>query len=63
MDDGYREMIPDQPAGSSAYSWDFLCDLLDRGGWRILSKEGKEPRGGVPIQDSLVCAPTSWIKA
>lgn len=56
MSEGYREMIPDNPTGFSAYSYDFIRLLLKSADWLILSQEGKEP-GGVPIQDSILCAP------
>jgi SAM-dependent methyltransferase len=64
MPDDYRELDP-QPAGHSAYSWGFLCRLLERSGWRVLSTAGKSPRAAngrkAPIQDSVLCAPASGI--
>ncbi len=56
MEENYRELIPDQPTGRSAYSPDFLQQLVERSGWQVLSREGKRPRG-IPIQDSLLCTP------
>jgi SAM-dependent methyltransferase len=56
MDVDYREIVPEKPTAYSAYSERFLRQLVERTGWRILSCEGKDHHG-MPIQDSLVCAP------
>jgi SAM-dependent methyltransferase len=52
----YCEMVPEKPTADSAYSERFLRRLVEGGGWRILSCEGKGHRD-MPIQDSLLCAP------
>jgi SAM-dependent methyltransferase len=60
MEDGYREMIPDQPTGHSAYSLAALRELLAGTGWTVVSVEPKRPAragGWFPIQDSLLCVP------
>jgi SAM-dependent methyltransferase len=63
--DGYREIGP-TPTAFSGYSWRALRRLLERSGWRVLSRAGKNARDArgrpIPIQDSLLCAPTSYIE-
>lgn len=60
----YREMGA-TPTANSAYSWHALQQLLGRSGWRVLSRAGKNARDArgrpMPIQDSLLCSPTSHI--
>jgi SAM-dependent methyltransferase len=55
-DFGYREMFPETPTANSVYALGRLTEILETNGWRILSVEGNNPRG-LPIQDSLLCAP------
>ena len=57
MEDDYQEVIPDRPTALSAYSIHFLRRLLEGAGWRIKSHEHRNDRG-MPILDSLLCAPT-----
>jgi len=61
----YREMSV-TPALDSAYSERALRKLLERSGWRVLTRAGKNPQDArgraMPIQDSLLCAPTSPIR-
>jgi SAM-dependent methyltransferase len=61
----YREMDV-TPTLDSAYSERALRKLLERSGWRVLSRAGKNPQDArgraIPIQDSLLCAPTSLIR-
>jgi SAM-dependent methyltransferase len=63
--DEYREMGV-TPTLDSAYSERALRKLLERSGWRVLSRAGKNPQDArgraMPIQDSLLCAPTSHIR-
>ena len=56
MEEDYRELAPDYPTGSSAYSLRAISDILARTGWRPLTLGGKWPKGH-PIQDSFLCAP------
>jgi SAM-dependent methyltransferase len=56
MDVDYREVVPEKPTAHSAYSGRFLQQLVERSGWRILSRESKYHHD-LPIQDSLLCAP------
>jgi SAM-dependent methyltransferase len=62
--DDYCEMGP-TPTAHSAYSSHALQQLLERSGWRVLSRAGKNARDArgrpMPIQDSLLCSPTSHI--
>jgi SAM-dependent methyltransferase len=55
-DFGYAETAPEAPTACSIYSPTLLRILLQRSGWKIVSLEGKEPRG-LPILDSLTCVP------
>jgi SAM-dependent methyltransferase len=61
----YREM-GSAPTLDSAYSCRALGKLLERSGWRVLSRAGKNPQDAhgraMPIQDSLLCAPTSYLR-
>jgi SAM-dependent methyltransferase len=59
MDSDYKELVPDAAAAHSAYSLALLQRLTERTGWRILSIEGKNPRGTIPIADSLLCVPVA----
>jgi hypothetical protein len=53
---GYREMFPEAPTAHSVYTLELLAEILDNCGWRMISLEAPHPRG-IPIQDSLLCAP------
>lgn len=53
---GYREEFPETPTAHSIYAPELLLEIVSQTGWRLLSKEGPHPRG-LPIQDSLLCAP------
>jgi len=55
---GYAESEPGAPTALSLYTPTLLRGLLERTDWAIVSREGKDPRG-LPILDSLVCAPQS----
>lgn len=65
MPDDYRELEP-RPTAHSVYSWSHMRRLVERSGWRVLSRadglplraDGRE----VPIQSSLLCAPVSTIR-
>jgi SAM-dependent methyltransferase len=56
MDEDYRELDPERPAGSSAYSLRAITDIVERTGWRVLTTVGKNPKG-LAIVDSFLCAP------
>jgi SAM-dependent methyltransferase len=56
MEEDYKEMLPEQPTGHSAYSLRALMGIAQRTGWRVLTVEGKSPLGH-PIADSILCAP------
>ena len=53
---GYAEEHPNMPTAHSFYSLALLTEILGRAGWRMQSMEARDPQG-LPIQDSLVCAP------
>jgi len=55
-DFGYREDDPDQPTAYSVYSRDFLTELVESEGWRVVSVVPKNPRD-LPILDSFLCVP------
>jgi hypothetical protein len=55
-DFGYKEHIPDMPAGLSVYSWDLMRELLSKSGWSIVSHATRNDRD-LPILDSFVCRP------
>jgi SAM-dependent methyltransferase len=54
---GYREQFPDAPTALSVYTLDLITELLDAARWRVLSFAKRVP-GGLPNQETLVCAPT-----
>ena len=56
-DFGYREQYPDAPTALSVYSHDLITRLLDAAQWRILSFAKRVP-GGLPNQETILCAPT-----
>jgi SAM-dependent methyltransferase len=56
MEEDYRELVPERPTGSSAYSLRAISDIVARTGWRVLTIAGKNPDGH-PIMDSFLCEP------
>jgi SAM-dependent methyltransferase len=57
MEEDYRELEPDQPTASSAYSFRAISNILARTGWRVLTIAGRRPDGH-PIMDSFLCEPS-----
>jgi SAM-dependent methyltransferase len=53
---GYREQCPETPTALSVYTLDLITELLEAARWRVLSFAKRVP-GGLPNQETLVCAP------